>query len=307
MPNVRRIAASAAIATLQSLLVGVGKGNRASLARETAQARFDPRNRALAHFCLQYIDQWKNKQYEVADNGEAVLLRRLARFQPRVLIDVGANIGDWAVAACEALPRAVVHAFEIVPETAEMLTRQTAPFGDRVTVNTVGLGDTEQVITLFLAADDSTIASTVREAFSYSATAQGSAPLKETQGRIITGDAYLAGQGIDHVDMLKIDVEGAEPGVLQGFAGAFARGAIDLVQFEYGPLNLVTRYFLGDFCQFFAGHGYAVGKLYPEGVGFKPYTLDDEDFVGANYVACREARSDLIEALRCPPLTADLP
>ena len=42
---------------------------------------------------------------------------------------------------------------------------------------------------------------------------------------------------------------------------------------------------------------YAVGKLYPDFVDFRDYRLEDEDFLGPNFVACRKARSDLIEFL----------
>jgi FkbM family methyltransferase len=300
MPNLTRLAAGMAARVLRRQLSRVTAGDRAWLAARVMQGRFDPATVALADFCVRAIHTWKNKQYAVMCNGEAALLERLRPFAPRVLVDAGANVGDWSLAACEVLPEANVHAFEISASTAAELIRKTARVAGRVTVNTVGLGDAERTVTLYSAPRDSTIASTVRGAITYSAADEGLTGIEEMQAPVTTGDAYLDRHGIVHVDMLKIDVEGAEFSVLRGFASAFARGAIDLVQFEYGPLNLTTRDFLGDFCAFFAQHGYAVGKLYPEGVAFKPYAIDDEDFVGPNYIACRAARADLIAALECP-------
>jgi hypothetical protein len=92
--------------------------------------------------------------------------------------------------------------------------------------------------------------------------------------------------------------------VLQGFAESFARGAIDMVQFEYGPLNLTTRKLLADFDAFFTEKGFVVGKIYPEGVAFTSYEPADEDFVGPNYLACHEWRADMIASLKCPPVAA---
>jgi FkbM family methyltransferase len=302
MPNPTRMAAQATAILLRSLLARVPPGGRSWLARQMMANRFDPANRALADFCTQAIHAWKNKQYAVELNGEAALLERLRPFTPRVLVDVGANIGDWTLAACRSLPEAIVHAFEIAPNTAAILTRNAAPFADRIVINPIGLGDAERTLSLYLSPQESTIASVVRDAIAYSVADQGLDRIEEVHVQVIPGDAYLRRHDVDHVDMLKIDVEGAEFLVLNGFTDAFARGAIDLVQFEYGPLNLTTRKFLGDFYAFFAGHGYLVGKLYPEGVAFKPYELNDEDFVGPNYIACRSVRTDLIAALRCPPL-----
>ena len=123
--------------------------------------------------------------------------------------------------------------------------------------------------------------------------------------RVTTGDAWLRSTAIEKVDFLKIDVEGAEMDGFNGFREAFLGQKIDLVQFEYGAINLITRVMLADFYRFFEEHGFVVGKLYPEGVGFKDYAIPDEDFSRPIYVACHSSRRDIIEAIRCPPLTFD--
>lgn len=307
MPSLTRIAAGMTVTLLRHPLARVPPGGRSWLAGQMMRDRFNPKTRALAHFCIQATYVWKNKQYDNARDGEAALLERLRPFAPRVLMDVGANVGVWSLAACRRLPEATVHAFEIAASTAVDLIRNTAPFTDRIVINTIGLGEAEQTITLYIAPQDSVIASTIRNVIAYTAAQRGLTQIDEIQAQLGTGDAYLRQHDLDHVDMLKLDVEGAELSVLRGFADAFARGAIDLVQLEYGATNIATRDFLGDFYAFFAERGYTVGKLYPEGVTFKEYEIDDEDFVGVNYIACRTARTDLIAALRCPVLRVDTP
>jgi hypothetical protein len=41
-----------------------------------------------------------------------------------------------------------------------------------------------------------------------------------------------------------------------------------------------------------------IGKVWPRGVAFKPYTHGDEDFALTNCIAVLDERSDLVEALR---------
>lgn len=300
MASLVRLMVSAQLALLRRLAPRLTPGDRSYLGRTLMLDRLSPETRALAEMFETATLSFKNKQYAVEINGEEALLGRLKPFAPKLLLDVGANIGEWSLAAHRQLPDAEVHAFEIAPPTAAILARTIADVGAKVLVNDFGLGDREGAITLHFTPDYTLGASTVREAMEFTAAELGIAEIKEISARITTGDAYLAERGIAHVDLLKIDVEGAEAAVFRGFADAFARGAIDLVQFEYGPLNLSTRYFLADADAFFRAHGYVLGKLYPEGVAFKDYAVPDEDFVGPNYVACRAARADLIAALRCP-------
>ncbi len=299
MPSFLRLTVSAQLALLRPLMAHLPPGSRSSLARQVMRDRRAPATVALADFCTQALMAWKNKQYVVSLNGEAALLARLAPFAPRVLFDVGANVGEWSLAALRHLPTATVHAFEIAAPTSVRLRERTSSWGGRIVVNACGLGDRDGAITIFHAPESDTATSTLRAAIEVSAPNHDIHTVTEMSARITTGDAYLQAQTIAHVDMLKIDVEGAEFAVLNGFADAFARRAISLVQFEYGEINLRTRSFLADFYDFFAARGFVLGKLYPDGVAFKPYALADEDFVGPNYIACLADRSDLIAALSC--------
>jgi FkbM family methyltransferase len=302
MPNFSRLAARAQLALLMRLLDRMGPGNRAWLARHMMRDRRDPRQLAFADFAGHALDAWKNRQYDVHLNGEVALLAALAPFQPGVLLDVGANVGEWSIAACEKLPGARVHAFEIAPATAAILAENAAPLGARLAIHPIGLGEREGKITLFASSESNTASSTIREAIEVSAEAHGITTIEEVAARVTTGDRFLREAGIEHVDFLKIDVEGAEFSVLRGFSEAFSRDAIDIVQFEYGLINLRTRDFLEDYYKFFAERGFVVGKLFPEGVAFKEYAIEDEDFAGPNYIACRACRADLIAALRFPEM-----
>lgn len=303
MSNFSGLAASATLFLLRRVIPRLSPGDRSWLARRLMQDRYNPEIRALAGFFDSATMAWKNRQYDVRYNGEEALAQRLAPFRPKVVLDVGANVGDWTALCIAHLPDAIFHAFEIADPTADELERNVAAFRERVVVNRFGLSDHDGEVVIYHAPESNTATSTVREALEVGAADHGINTIQELRGRVVTGDAYLEARGVGQVDLLKIDVEGAEPGVLTGFDGAFARGAVDVVQFEYGTVNLTTRYLLADFYAFFEARGFVLGKLLPEGVAFKPYEVADEDFVGPNLVAVRTARTDIIEALRCPPLT----
>ncbi|HTU53386.1 MAG TPA: FkbM family methyltransferase [Acetobacteraceae bacterium] len=185
-------------------------------------------------------------------------------------------------------PRADLHAFEIVPATFAEL-RASVPEEPRVHLNGFGLGDVAGPVTVNL----------------YQSTALSSMLALDTDRSIIgqvgssvqRGADYAASCGIDRIDVVKIDVEGAEGKVLSGFEPMISEGRIRLIQFEYNRGAIVGDFLLKHAYAFFSARGYRLGKLGPDGVLFHAYDVAYEDFVGPNYVACRQDDADLIGAI----------
>ena len=116
---------------------------------------------------------------------------------------------------------------------------------------------------------------------------------------VTTGDAYCRANAVERIDLLKIDVEGAENLVLDGFWDMFSQGRIACVQFEFGMLNIYSKFLLKDFWDLLTGHGFTLGPIMPDGVWFRDYDPRDEDFNGPpNFFAVHHARPDLIAAVR---------
>ena len=103
--------------------------------------------------------------------------------------------------------------------------------------------------------------------------------------------------GIGDIDFLKIDTEGSENLVLEGLLDTLKNRDIKVIQFEYGYINIISKFLLYDFYQFFDELGYTIGKIYPKRVEFKEYNLKDENFFGPNYVAVKSSETDIIESL----------
>lgn len=243
---------------------------------------------AVCRRFLYYYNNGTRADNTMERNGELHTLSRLGERGAKVIFDVGANIGYWALSAAAAAPAATIHSFEIFPETHAALAANTAAQG-RIVANAFGLADRDGSIEVQSA--DGVDSAHFSAVTSFENGRRATCP-------VMRGDRYMAEAGIGHIDFLKIDVEGGEYDVLTGFADALGRGAIDLVQFEYGPASLDSRKLLKDYYDLLSGYGYIVGRLHGTGVNFKAYSLlDDENFINANFVACRAACADLREAV----------
>jgi FkbM family methyltransferase len=256
-----------------------------------ARHRRHPIVRWTAQRLERLLDGYHNVNYDAGSNGEAFVLARIGQTGPKqddgIVVDAGAHTGQWTRLARQAMPALDVHCFEIAPPLAAELAARTA--GDaKIIVNHIGLWDQATTVKLRYAAG--TPLSTVTDA-------PLDVPVEEIMVPVRRGDAYLAELGNPPVFLLKIDVEGAEREVIAGFSGAFERGAVSVVQVEYGGVNLRTRFLLADMYDFFTRRGFAFGKIYPGYVDFRDMETRDEDFRGPNYLAVHRSRADLISML----------
>jgi FkbM family methyltransferase len=210
-------------------------------------------------------------------NGELWLLRALGR-GARTIVDVGAHHGDWTALALDACPCAHVHAFELVDDTRAVLRRR---FGGhvRVTVADCGLLDRAGAIPAKHYPSRPAVSSVVDYPHPI--------PHVWREERVMRGDDYLARLGDPPVDLLKVDAEGSDLRVLEGFSESLSRGRVRVVQFEYGYAGIKSGALLQAFYGHLSPHGYAIGRLRPDRVDFQPYRPTDERFFGPNFVAVR--------------------
>jgi FkbM family methyltransferase len=209
---------------------------------------------------------------DMALNGEKRVLDQLGS-ELGVVFDVGANVGDWTQNALRA-GAGHVHAFEISPATSAGLAQRYA--GDtRVTVNTFGLSSAAGTVTIHHYPDHPALTTAI------------DVPVR-------TGDDYVAEAGVDRIDFMKVDVEGAEEHVLAGFAKTFERSAVRVVQFEYGRVSILTKYLLRDFYADLTSHGFTIGMIEPNGVTFGDYDLSMEKFNDSNWLAVHNSCPELI-------------
>jgi FkbM family methyltransferase len=221
--------------------------------------------------------------YDFHKNGEYELLSKLQELKPLCIFDVGANVGEWTRIALEKFPAATIHSFELSSATFNTLKENVRD--PRARLNNFGLSDREGSFDYKDYGRNAGVNTLLLQAVYHDA----HAPHRILQGSLRRGDDYCRDAGIENIDFLKIDVEGAEHMVLEGFADMLAKKAIRAVQFEYGYVNGDSKFLMRDFYEFFRKYGYVVGRVVKGPIVFRDWTYKDNDFMsGPNYVAIRE-------------------
>jgi len=252
---------------------------------------------AFYKLCKSYVRTYEGYSYRFSKNGEARLLEVLGAHEMKTVFDVGANVGDWSVLAAAQFPGADIHAFELSQNTFHALKPVADQHG--ITANNCGLSDSSGEITYKDYGDGSTVNTIVASAAFH----DGRLAATEKQAQVLRGDDYCAQHGIEAIDLLKIDVEGAEHLVLQGFERMFKEKRIAVVQFEYGFVNADAHFLMKDFFTLFQSWGYVVGPLKPKGAIFGEFDYVLNTFKsGPNYVAISSDRQDLIQAVAGPSI-----
>ena len=217
------------------------------------------------------------------------IIKKLAALNPLVFIDGGANIGSYSLLVNELNPNTQIYAFEPVKGTFEKLKENTSHTNNIIPIEK-GLynKNCSREINLFSSNTHSSLIDI--QGLKYNAT-------ERQKIELIRGDDFLKEYKIKEVDFLKIDVEGVEYEAIQGFEEHIEKGAIKMIQFEYGYINISTKKLLIDFYNYFESKGYILGKIFPKTIEFRKYQFKYEDFLGPNFIAVKKTETELIKLL----------
>lgn len=81
--------------------------------------------KVLAGFGRALNRLYENRNHDIYSNGELVILRKISKLNPSVIIDGGANIGSYSLLANEINPDTRIYSFEPVKSTFEKLKENT--------------------------------------------------------------------------------------------------------------------------------------------------------------------------------------
>jgi FkbM family methyltransferase len=213
--------------------------------------------------------------YQASDR---VAIRRIPSPNP-VVFDGGAHLGNYTQMVLEARPAATVHAFEPAADSYEALTERF-PSGV-VALHNCGLSDHEGEATFYADEAQSQSASILPQERQHLENHGGFRPVGTVHVRTV--DAVCSEHEIERIDLLKLDVEGAELAALHGARRMLEDERIGLIQFEYGMPARSARVYLRDFFDLL--DGWEIQRIVADGTVPISYQDRWEIMWSANYLA----------------------
>jgi FkbM family methyltransferase len=255
-------------------------------------------SRKLRHLAEMYLDNFYDNLHDFDHNGESNLLRSLQRFDIKIVFDVGCNVGEWSATALDNFKEASVHCFELSEPTFNVLLSNLTD--NRSIKNNVGLSNKVGKSTFKQYAGRSKVNTLLSSATYW----DDSEMVQVVECELTTGDVYCTEHSIEFVDVLKIDAEGADLFVLEGFREMLKNQRIGLIQFEYGYTHADAGHCMRNFFTLLNACGYKIGKLWSDGVEFTDFFYWLNNYKsGPNFVAVRANDVKIIDAvsIKRPP------
>lgn len=218
------------------------------------------------------------EQHLIAD-----VLPRYLRAAGQTIFDIGAHQGVYSKQLRKRFPTAAIYAFEPNAETFRILESNLV--SDRVRCLNLGLGSEVGSGILYHYADNrvTSHASIYKDVLQQ---LHGSVRVGQEVFEMTTLDRFCESSGVGHIDFLKIDTEGHELEVFKGGTGMLSEDRIDIIQFEFNEMNVISRVFLRDFYEILGGfdiYRLDTHRLIP----MAKYRPADEIFLFQNLVAIR--------------------
>ncbi len=207
--------------------------------------------------------------------------RALRSDEPLTVFDVGANLGGYASAVIRELNDQLnLYCFEPSKDTFQKLS-EAVPGSQNVHLFNIGLSDVNASLVLYTDAPCSGLASFHHRRLDHFGKQM---PYSE-EATIRTLDSFCSERDINHINFLKLDVEGHELKALEGARELIANGCIDFIQFEFGGCNIDSRTFFQDF-YYLLNPKFRIYRILRNGLASIDYYRETlEQFVTTNFLA----------------------
>jgi FkbM family methyltransferase len=155
----------------------------------------------------------------------------------KTVLDVGANVGDFAKLAREVFPDAAIYSFEPLPDCFAQL-RSALPGDVNFFPIEAGVGRRDEALDFYRSFHSPSssflkMEELHKEAFPYTSDGQAQEPLKI---QVRTLDGLLADKEIEEPILLKIDVQGFELEAIAGATKALERSKVVVIEMSFANL-----------------------------------------------------------------------
>ncbi len=181
------------------------------------------------------------------------LLFERAGISPQVIVDIGAFQGKITDQYLRAFPQVTVHALEPFPSSHRKLQER---FQDepRVHVHCLAISDESGTAQFYINNLPNTNSLLAQE---------GGRSKDVIDVPTLTFDAFASENGIEHIDLVKVDTEGAELKVFKGATTLLAEQRIDMVSTEVRFADkFVGQSAFVDVVNLFNEYGYTLHNVY---------------------------------------------
>ena len=170
-----------------------------------------------------------NNFHNNIDSGETFFIEQvLAPSNPKLCIDVGANVGDYTTELLDKTGAKVI-AFEPLSLAFKKLQTKVAKYDDRVIIENKGVGSKNEILTIKYSPDALAHAS-----FSDAAKKVDYVNNEMNENvNVVTLDSYCDLMNITDIDFIKIDTEGFETEVFGGAVKVFNEIKPKFIQIEF--------------------------------------------------------------------------
>jgi len=243
--------------------------------------------RVIHFFSVRFNNFYNNFSYNFYKNGEYKLIQKLQSFEIKIIFDVGCNEGNWSELVHKIKSSSKIYAFDINKNCIKNLKNKF----NLINFFNLGLSNINSVKYFNFYSKTSSLNS----AFNFHGL-----NCKKRKVKVIKGDDFCSKKKIEEIDFLKIDVEGMEHLVLEGFKKKIRSNKIKMIQFEYGYTNGISKFLMYDFFIFFQKYNYILGRITNLGVDF----IDNFDFKynnfnsGPNFLAIHKKEKEIIKTLK---------
>ncbi|MDE2018753.1 MAG: FkbM family methyltransferase [Patescibacteria group bacterium] len=215
--------------------------------------------------------------------SEAVAACRFIKGNNVILLDVGANQGDWTSEILRRLPEKISHIYQFEPSPFNVNLLRKRFSNDPVTVVPLAVSDRAEELTLFFDKPGSGNAAVYKRRLEHF----GTTAEKSVFVKAITIDSLIEERKIYRIDFMKMDIEGHELKAMHGAERALKNGVIRALSFEFGGCNIDSRTYFQDFWYFLKSFGYQIFRILPTGkvVAVQRYSEILECFRTTNYIA----------------------